>query len=233
MALSHNPRIVTKGLVLALDAANPKSYPGSGTTWFDMSGNGHHATINNAPAWNSNGWFEFRNVVGDAVHTYMSTTIDDGILQNGTESGSWSLDLWYCDRGTVSTSESMLVARSGHHSGILQTSSQVRMQIRTVNGATGQISQVSTTIDNSWYHVVMTWANRRATMYVNGVEVSTQTMLDTDFIWTHSTAMFIGGMNNDNYRSYADIGITRAYNRALTADEIKQNFEATRSRFGI
>jgi hypothetical protein len=45
MAISYNPRIVTDGLVLALDAGNPKSYPGSGTTWTDLSGNGNNGTL--------------------------------------------------------------------------------------------------------------------------------------------------------------------------------------------
>jgi hypothetical protein len=47
LALSHSPSIVTDGLVLCLDAANPKSYPGSGTTWTDLSGNGNNGTLVN------------------------------------------------------------------------------------------------------------------------------------------------------------------------------------------
>ena len=47
MSLSHNPRIVTSGLVMLLDAANPKSYPGTGTTWSDLSGNGNNGTLTN------------------------------------------------------------------------------------------------------------------------------------------------------------------------------------------
>jgi hypothetical protein len=53
MAISYNPRIVTDGLVLALDAGNPKSYPGSGTTWTDLSGNGNNGTLVNGVGYNS------------------------------------------------------------------------------------------------------------------------------------------------------------------------------------
>jgi len=49
MGFSRGPKIVTDGLVLALDAANTKSYPGSGTTWNDLSGNGNTGTLNNGP----------------------------------------------------------------------------------------------------------------------------------------------------------------------------------------
>jgi hypothetical protein len=54
MALSHSPSIVTDGLVLCLDAGNPKSYPGSGTTWTDLSGNGNNGTLVNGVGY-SNG----------------------------------------------------------------------------------------------------------------------------------------------------------------------------------
>ena len=54
MALAHSPRIVRDNLVLYLDAANTKSYPGSGTTWKDISGKGHHGTLINGTIFNSN-----------------------------------------------------------------------------------------------------------------------------------------------------------------------------------
>ena len=53
MGLTHSPRIVTDGLVLALDAANVKSYGGSGTTWTDLSGKGNNGTINGSPSYTS------------------------------------------------------------------------------------------------------------------------------------------------------------------------------------
>ena len=53
MSLSHSPKIVTNGLVLCLDAADKKSYPGTGTTWFDRSGRGNHGTLVNSPTFNS------------------------------------------------------------------------------------------------------------------------------------------------------------------------------------
>jgi hypothetical protein len=51
MSLIHSPRIVTDGLVLCLDAGNPKSYTGSGTTWTDLSGNGNNGTLTNSPTY--------------------------------------------------------------------------------------------------------------------------------------------------------------------------------------
>ena len=56
MAFNNGPRIVTNGLVLCLDASDRNSYPGSGTTWYDVSNNGNHATLTNGPTFStSNG----------------------------------------------------------------------------------------------------------------------------------------------------------------------------------
>ena len=57
MGLSHSPNIVTDGLVLCLDAANPRSYPGSGTSWLDLSGQGNNGTLNGPTFSNDNSGF--------------------------------------------------------------------------------------------------------------------------------------------------------------------------------
>ena len=53
MGTGYNPRIVTDGLVLCLDAANARSYPGTGSVWYDISGNGNHFNLYNAPTFDS------------------------------------------------------------------------------------------------------------------------------------------------------------------------------------
>ena len=75
MAVNYNTAIVTNGLVLALDAANTKSYPGSGTTWTDLSANGNNGTLVNTPSYspNNQGYFTF-NGTNQAVSSFASTT---------------------------------------------------------------------------------------------------------------------------------------------------------------
>jgi hypothetical protein len=71
MGISYNPRIVTDGLVLALDAGNTKSYPGSGTAWTDLSGRGNTGTLVNGPTYSSaNGG----SIVFDGVNDYVQFT---------------------------------------------------------------------------------------------------------------------------------------------------------------
>jgi len=67
--LAHSPRIITDGLVLCLDAGNPKSYPGSGTTWTDLSGNGNNGTLTNGPTYNSG---NLGSLVFDGVNDYVN-----------------------------------------------------------------------------------------------------------------------------------------------------------------
>jgi len=71
MATNYNPKITTDGLVLCLDAANPKSYPGSGTAWFDISGNSRNGTLTNSPTFSSSnqGYFSF-----DGTDDFVSIT---------------------------------------------------------------------------------------------------------------------------------------------------------------
>ena len=75
MAGSTGPKTVTDGLVLSLDAANKKSYPGSGTTWYDLSGNGFNFTLDGSGiTWNSSGYFS----LADGGATY------NGVITNNT-----------------------------------------------------------------------------------------------------------------------------------------------------
>ena len=84
------PNIITDGLVLALDAANSRSYPGTGTTWSDLSGNGNSGTLTNGPTFNSgNGG----SIVFDGVDDNISFSGNTFNYSPGT-SGEVSLEIW-------------------------------------------------------------------------------------------------------------------------------------------
>ena len=69
MSTKYSPQIVTSGLVLALDAANKVSYPGTGTTWYDLSGNGNTGTITNGPTFSN---VNLGTIVFDGTNDYVS-----------------------------------------------------------------------------------------------------------------------------------------------------------------
>ena len=236
MALHHNPRIVTSGLVLSLDAGDINSYPGSGTTWYNLAGASYNASKNGNATYNVNGWWEFRNENTDGDYEYFTISMDEGVLKAANTTGTWSLETWWRDAGSAYGNENIIVGRWGHHGGILQKTSggYVYGQIRTNAGGTGQISTGTTaTTDGEWLHIVLTYNNRTARFYINGTLVDTDTMSTSYTVYNHNDTLAIGGYPNNSYRAYADIAIVKAYTTELNISEIQQNYLAQKSRFGL
>jgi hypothetical protein len=73
MGIAYNPAIIRSNLVLCLDAANPKSYPGSGTTWTDLSGFGNNGTLINGVGYSSDNLGSFTKMYINAQETVSST----------------------------------------------------------------------------------------------------------------------------------------------------------------
>ena len=59
MSLMHGPKMITDGLIFLADAKNPRSYPGAGNTWYDLTPYGNHGTIHNSPEYSPSGHFTF------------------------------------------------------------------------------------------------------------------------------------------------------------------------------
>jgi hypothetical protein len=100
MGFHRGPNIVRDGLVLALDAASPRSYPGSGTTWYDLSGNGHNHTINGSPIYTNGAFtinetqsFSYNSVITSSttctVSVFYKTTDIQELWVRGNNNGSW------------------------------------------------------------------------------------------------------------------------------------------------
>jgi hypothetical protein len=250
---AYGPQIVTEGLVLHLDAGNAKSYPGAGDVWYDISKGGYNGGINayngsdgsasdSNPAFNTNGvgggWFEFRSSNLSTRHE-VEVTMDEPVLRGYTEATTvkpWTLEVWVRSQGAPYSNESFVVGRLGHHSGILQdaTASRWDFQIRTTSGGTGAIDDNSqSAVTGVWAHLVLSWSNRVASLFKDGRLFDVDIMSTSYPVYNHSSILKIGGYNNNNYRCNADISVVRAYTRALTAAEVKQNYNTHRSRFGL
>ena len=107
MAFGNGPRIVTNGLVLALDAADKNSYPGSGNTWFDVSGNNNHITLTNGPTFSNNsivfdGVDDFGTIDSNASLTMSQPTLlvvstvgglNSTVLAKGGSGANWNYGL--------------------------------------------------------------------------------------------------------------------------------------------
>jgi hypothetical protein len=256
MAIFYNPRTITDGLVLALDAANPKSYPGSGTTWTDLSGNGNTGTLVNGVGYSGD---NLGSLVFDGVDDYVTNGSTDFSVANNLfadSNGSWTVSAWFKfpvsptqvrdDSVNAGNCSYSIVGRSGGI-GLGATFTLFVAGDSTLFGSflnkcavniRGVITQISSTSvnTNTWYNVIVTWNASSAFGYLNGTN---QTSLSVGSATLQSYNLDIGTTASLNappgniHFFEGSIGNVSIYNRALTAQEIQQNFNATKSRFSI
>lgn len=218
MSVSYNPKIVTSGLALALDAGNTKSYPGSGTTWTDLSGNGRTGTLTNGPTYSStNGG----SIVFDGTNDYVSCSLNKTTL--GT---AFTISLWFSCSGAQSNVGIFQIADSlsSIFPWILlqRNSPNVRWYLN------GDYRITNSLLDSTYVNLVITFQSDVWTVYKNGISDGTY----SGVIGTYTgTTTWLGNGYNGYFNG--NIPITQAYNRVLSAQEIRQNFNTLRGRFGI
>lgn len=240
--------IITDGLVLHLDAGNPASYPGAGTTWFDLSGNGKNGTLVNGPTYSSsNGgsfvfdgsndyaeiaapspfsgtkpftfeiWFNLTSVTGNFGPSYKAAFL----LAGGSGSGYNQTELIIISANSSSFAPSWLAYGGGGGTGIGTFSLS----------SVGSLSSLM--FNGFWYQLIMTKPTSNSQLvYLNSTLIGTGTISNS---FADGSVDFGGLAGNSSYSGYLNgrIGSIRAYNRALSAQEVQQNFNVTRSRFGI
>jgi hypothetical protein len=221
------PNTVTDGLVLALDAANSRSYPGTGTTWNDLSGNGNSGTLINGPTFdaNNNG-----SIVFDGV--------DDLFVVNLNTSINFTIDV-VVKPDLVSSAFRETIAAAyvvPHTDGTFilnyETNDRIRFFVNTTSGQYS-ITSPSSAITQNVTNIVGTFNGFNITLYINGVQVSTTTITSSQAILTNDFRLFSRGIVTSPDRGRGTAYIARYYNRALTPDEILQNYNATKSRFNL
>ena len=217
------PHIVTDGLVLSLDAANTKSYTSGSATWFDKSGNGRNGTLTNTPAYSStNGGSIVFDGVDDFVQCAGSLTVTQATFV-----------CWIRRNGDQGTYDGILFSRGTSVTGMsIYSSNQLGY---SWNNALNTYSWSSglTIPDLTWCMVAVSVTSTAAIAYLcqaSGITTSTNTVSHTS---TTIDDIKIG-VDDFSSRYFAgNIAIANLYNRALTADEVLQNYNATKSRFGL
>jgi hypothetical protein len=233
---SHSPQIVTSGLVLSLDAGNTKSYPGTGTTWFDKSGNGYIGTLTNGPTFDTG---SLGSIVFDGTNDYVSVSSPQ-FLNPGT--GSFSLEVW-CKTNQNATYNGLVEGRGANLWGFLFiVDYALPRQIALFVNANDRVSQTSyvasTTpiVTGSWQQVAVTLnrATNNIIFYYNGVQAgSTVPLLFTGSIDPGSDYRYWVGGDRGGSEMNGNISISRQYNRVLSPSEIQQNYNATKGRYGL
>jgi hypothetical protein len=243
---NYNPKIVTDGLVVCLDAANPKSYPGSGTTWNDLSENGNilsaSGTVNHSTL--ESGYFTFPGTSGNyyGVNTvnFSSTTFDRTII------------CWFWPDSTGPADNYTGLVKIGN-SASTTPSDSILLCINTISSTWGVASaywsndynpggSALPVIKDSWNMAAIIAKSSpitNNTTLICGNNNGFNTLTGTSSNYTrgveHTNTLFrIGCTDTGGGRPMkGKISKVELYNRALTVAEIQQNFNATRGRYGI
>lgn len=218
--IAYTGNIVRDGLVLLLDAAKKDSYPGSGTAWNDISGNGNNGTLINGPTFNSsnNG-----SIVFDGVDDYAT-----GLLSTLAD---WTISLWYQSADITSQLVFYPMSTTNGANGIGfggTFTSDTNNRWYFFDG-TSVLSNANTAIlVNIWYNLTVTKTSTTYNLYTNGV-----LSLNTSGINLTSTQYTLGRRGNGQFPVKGSIGNASIYNRALTAAEVSQNYNALKGRYGL
>lgn len=213
MAVDYQYRIVRDGLVLCLDAGNTKSYPGTGTTWFDRSGNAYNGTLIGGPTYNSsNGG----SIVFDGTDDYVNC---------GTPSisvGKITVSAWVRMNAGSIYQHIVDSSSSSWHLAILNDNRPYFFNFLVYH-------QASPILNVGQWYMLTGVQGTTMDIYINGV--LGQSIASNVNVATNTVNL---GRYQGNARPLnGNVAQTLIYNRALTATEILQNFNATRGRFGI
>jgi hypothetical protein len=220
MSYYNGPTIVTNGLVLYLDAANSKSYPGSGTSWVDLSGNGNNGTLTNGPTFNSqNGGSIVFDGTNDRV--LMSAAIDTN--------SSFSLEFWAL-RTSDANIGTLIGGNGPNNYFVIRMLSNAVSLVKSYAAELGNFGASSATVSNTINHVVVTRSGTTYTCYTNGIFRGTLTINQTYSTASPALGIYDSG-NNEPFSGR--IYKFAHYNKALSALEVLQNYNATKTRFGL
>jgi hypothetical protein len=243
--------IVTSGLTLNLDAANGMSYPGSGTTWYDISNSGSkNGVLTNGPSFSAQtgGYFVFDGtddaiiIPKNSVFFTNEWTWEGWInyISNSGDGSNYHGVFWAEGVMNTTTGDNgyqwLLTFRS-----VDTTGCYAHMRINNVSSAWGQTetNALGYPMVDRWNHVVWQFKNGNTKLYVNNVKV-----LDDNTRGAYGAGLgnssdnansrvFLGSRNDFGLESNFRMAIARHYNRMLSESEITQNYNALKGRFGL
>ena len=226
MAISRGPKIVTNGLVLALDAADKNSYRGSGTSWFDLSGNTNTGTLTNGPTFSGT---NLGTIVFDGVDDYVSIS-NNSNFNNGN---NITVEAWVLCTNWSSYTHPMIVAKGINVEWILWKSNDTGVVGKLGWRGLGTAYTTTSLPNNTWVQCVGSVGSAGQKVYLNGVLEST--VGNTTFTSGNVNVTIAAGLVTGSPSNLlgANVAITRIYNIQLTDNQVLQNYNATKTRFGL
>ena len=221
MAFIHSPKIVTSGLVLCLDAANKLSYPSTGTSWYDLSNNLNNSALTNGPTFNAgNGG----SIVFDGVDDCVVVNSNTSILSTT----AYTKVAWFYATNFATGNNIISGGNSGQHAFWLAGGNKLNSGH---NGNWSTVVSTTTLSLNTWYFGAVTFNTTTGwILYLNGVSENTN-VSTTTFVGNGEILLAAYSTGANVFTGRIACGLV--YNRVLTATEILQNYNATKTRFGL
>jgi len=219
---------VTSGAILALDAADRNSYPGSGTAWTDLSGQKNDGALTNGPTYsNSNGG----NIVFDGTNDCVIVRGNALILSTV----AYTKIVWFYTTNFSYYNNLISGGNATQHAFWLAGSTYLNAGH---NGSWSTVVGTTVLSVNTWYHGAVTFnATTGWALYLNGtlqsINASTTTFLTNGGGAATAGEILLGSYTTGVSTLGGGISVAHVYNRALSSAEISQNFNASRARFGI
>jgi hypothetical protein len=237
--ISYYGGIVTNGLILDLDAAKRDSYPGNGTTWRDISGNGFIGTLNNGPTFNTDG-------NGCIVLDGTNDNVDLGDSNLFTVPTGFSVNVWFKPSTYSNASNLIEKYQSSGYEFVFGTFNNNTLYAwvydNVTTGYRGRtLSNISSIVPvNTWGYFTYTYDGQGLSssgkIYINGTERITSDFSGGVFntIYNTPTTLNIGRYNPGlGGPTSGRFGTVSFYNKTLTASDILQNYNATKGRYGL
>lgn len=214
--------IVTRGLIMHLDASAPSSYPRSGTAWSDISGQTNNGTLTNGPTFDSG---NEGSISFDGTDDYVDC---GGGMDHGT--GAFTYETW-ANTNSITGGYGWIMGKSGYNMGLNRYNNVVQFFLYNSVGSLYAESVYILSI-GTWWHIVGTFDGSTIKLYVNGGQYGAGQNIGTARNYGATSLCLAGGVAG-GLNFGGKIASAKVYNRALSLVEIQQNFNIQRSRFGV
>jgi len=242
--------IISDSLILGVDAGDKASYPGTGTTWTDTSGNSNNMTLVGSPTYSTNngGVLQFDGSTQYATNENTDLSIANNLFADS--GGSWSVTAWFkfptSPAGTKTGNQSWAIVGRG---GGIATGATFAIFVGSASDTTygayapykcacvvrGAITVISSSSvnDNTWHSVTVVWNSVTGDVFFDGTLTGAlnNSVLATE--QTYATTVGATVPTSSVHRFEGDISNAKIYNKALTPIEVQQNYNALKGRFGL
>jgi hypothetical protein len=223
---SFTKNVIETGLICHLDAGNINSYPGSGTTWTDLSTYGNNVTIIGSPGWTTVGGRTAFNLTADGHYMQGNSRV-------GFPTSTLTLEAWIYpaaseitsgDRGTI------IVAIDGNAAYMSITKDTMKQSNYWYSHTPeGYHESTSAVRRGGWHHFCCVWDNTNVHQWTDGNYGKVFGVTGT----STSNPTWVIGRESSGRQFSGGIAVIKIYNRALAGAEVLSNFNALKGRFGI